>query len=66
MSQKLAIDGGAPVRRAPFPAWPVFDEREEEALIEVVRAKGAKSEFDYIRRFNAHPRLARALLGQIV
>jgi dTDP-4-amino-4,6-dideoxygalactose transaminase len=38
MSQKLAIDGGAPVRRAPFPAWPVFDEREEEALIEVVRS----------------------------
>ena len=43
--------------------WPRADTR---ALVEVVRAKAAQSEFDYIRRFNAHPRLARALLGQIV
>jgi dTDP-4-amino-4,6-dideoxygalactose transaminase len=38
MSQKLALDGGTPVRTASFPAWPVFDEREEKALIEVVRS----------------------------
>jgi dTDP-4-amino-4,6-dideoxygalactose transaminase len=38
MSQKLALDGGTPVRTTPFPAWPVFDEREEKALIEVVRS----------------------------
>jgi len=37
---------------------------EKRALVELVRAKAARSEFDYIRRFNAHPRLARALLGQ--
>jgi len=41
--------------------WPRADKR---ALIEIVRAKAAASEYDYIRRFNAHPRLARALLGQ--
>jgi len=43
--------------------WPVAEKR---ALAEVVRAKAAVSELDYIRRFNAHPRLARVLLHQIV
>lgn len=34
----LAIDGGTPVRSKPFPAWPVFDEREERALLEVLHS----------------------------
>lgn len=34
MSEKLAINGGRPVRTAPFPKWPVFDETEEKLLIE--------------------------------
>ncbi len=38
MREKLAIEGGGPVRTDPFPSWPVFDHREEEALIEVVRS----------------------------
>jgi dTDP-4-amino-4,6-dideoxygalactose transaminase len=38
MGERLAIDGGNPVRTAPFPAWPVFDEREVEAVTEVVRS----------------------------
>lgn len=38
MSQKLAIRGGTPVRTAPFPSWPVSDQREEKALIEVLRS----------------------------
>ena len=29
---KLALNGGKPVRTKPFPKWPVFDERELEAL----------------------------------
>ena len=33
---KLALLGGAPVRTAPFPAWPVFDETEERALLDVL------------------------------
>jgi len=41
--------------------WSRADKR---ALVEVVRAKAGASEFDYLRGFNAHPRLARALLGQ--
>ncbi len=38
MSDALAIDGGAPVRTTPFHRWPVFDEREVEALREVVES----------------------------
>ena len=32
---QLAIDGGQPLRTAPFPAWPVSDEREERLLLDV-------------------------------
>jgi hypothetical protein len=42
--------------------WPGAERR---ALIEVVRAKAARSELAYVRRFAAHPRLARALLRQV-
>jgi hypothetical protein len=37
MSQ-LAILGGTPIRTKPFPSWPVFDEREERALLGVLRS----------------------------
>lgn len=33
-----ALLGGPPVRRMPFPAWPVADTREEEALVGLVRS----------------------------
>jgi len=33
---RLAINGGPPVRTKPFPAWPVWDTREKEALLEVL------------------------------
>lgn len=35
---ELAINGGAPVRTAPWPEWPVHDEREVEAITEVTRS----------------------------
>lgn len=38
MPATLAIDGGPPVRTRPFPSWPVHDEREVEALREVVES----------------------------
>jgi dTDP-4-amino-4,6-dideoxygalactose transaminase len=34
----LALFGGKPVRSRPFPAWPVFDTGEEQALLEVLRS----------------------------
>lgn len=35
---RLALFGGTPTRQKPFPAWPVFDENEERALLEVLRS----------------------------
>jgi hypothetical protein len=40
--------------------WPVADRR---ALAAVVRAKGGRRESDYLRRFDAHARLRRAMLA---
>src|SRR5690606_39639889 len=38
MHDILAIDGGTPVRSSSFPTWPVFDDREERALLEVLHS----------------------------
>ncbi len=35
---KLAIHGGAPVRTKPFPAWPIWGEAEERALLRVLES----------------------------
>ena len=35
---ELALFGGRPLRMKPFPHWPVFDEAEEKALLDVVRS----------------------------
>jgi len=35
---QLALKGGRPVRDKPFPKWPVFDERELEALKKVLES----------------------------
>jgi len=34
----LAILGGEPVRKEPYPTWPVFDERDIEAVTSVIRS----------------------------
>jgi perosamine synthetase len=34
-----ALLGGDPVRRAPFPDWPVIDEREDRALLDVLHSR---------------------------
>lgn len=36
MTPKLALNGGTPVRLIPFPEWPVFDESDEQALLDVL------------------------------
>lgn len=36
--QRLAVDGGVPVRTAPFPNWPMFGAEEERLILEVVRS----------------------------
>jgi dTDP-4-amino-4,6-dideoxygalactose transaminase len=35
--EKLAIDGGKPAREKPWPAWPMVDEADVQAVAEVVR-----------------------------
>jgi len=37
-SSTPALLGGTPVRRTPFPSWPVADAREEDALVRVIRS----------------------------
>ena len=37
-AEKLALLGGRPVRGTPFPSWPVTDEREERALLDVLHS----------------------------
>ena len=62
-AEKLAWRRWAPliVTLPGLARWP---RAEKRALVAVVRAKAAASELDYIDLFNAHPRLARLLLGQ--
>src|SRR5438874_1140289 len=35
---RLALFGGPPLRSRPFPTWPVFDQSEENALLEVLHS----------------------------
>jgi len=37
-SHAPALLGGTPVRRTPFPSWPIADAREEDALVRVIRS----------------------------
>jgi len=36
---KLAITGGRPIRRKPFPAWPVYDRQDARALQRVLESR---------------------------
>jgi dTDP-4-amino-4,6-dideoxygalactose transaminase len=38
MASELALFGGEPVRTEAFPEWPVWDEREEQALLRALRS----------------------------
>lgn len=38
MTAQLAVEGGEPVRRAPFPCWPVLHEEDVAAAAEVLRS----------------------------
>lgn len=53
-SAKPALLGGGPIRRQPFPAWPVFDQKEEQALLEVLRSgKWYRGSGQNVNRFEA-------------
>lgn len=38
MSEKLAVLGGTPVRTGPLGRWPICDERDEQAVLRVLRS----------------------------
>lgn len=59
MTEKLAVDGGAPLRARPYPTWPQWDEREEAALVEVLRsgqwwARGGTQVKQFEKEFATH------------
>lgn len=45
-----------------LPGLPAWSTEQKKALANVIRAKGGRRETDYVERFDAHPRLARAVL----
>ena len=61
-AEKPALLGGRPVRGAPFPSWPVIDQREDEALLEVLHSrKWFRLEGQTVSRFEeAYARLTGA------
>ena len=53
-AEKPAILGGARVRTEPFPSWPVTDNRDEKALLDVLRnGKWCRLSGQQVRRFEA-------------
>ncbi|MCS7041652.1 MAG: DegT/DnrJ/EryC1/StrS family aminotransferase [Bryobacteraceae bacterium] len=47
-----ALLGGTPVRQQPFPSWPVFDQREEKALLETLRSgRWYRGSGDHVKQF---------------
>jgi dTDP-4-amino-4,6-dideoxygalactose transaminase len=38
-TKNLAINGGQPAKKRPFPPWPEFDEHERQALMEVLESR---------------------------
>ena len=49
MTSDLAINGGVPARTRPLPEWPQYDEREEQALLAVLRSRHWSSGPGYYR-----------------
>lgn len=45
MTQTLALNGGTPVRSAPWPAWPQYGSAEEAAVLRVVRSSNTHPMF---------------------
>ena len=38
MGDSLAIDGGVPILTEPYPQWPCWDKREEQALLDTLHS----------------------------
>jgi len=55
---RLALLGGEPVRKKPFPKWPVFDDKEVKALLSVLESGfwgiGGQKKREFEERFAAY------------
>jgi len=55
---RLALLGGEPVRKKPFPKWPIFDDREAKALLNVLESGfwgvGGQRKREFEERFAAY------------
>jgi dTDP-4-amino-4,6-dideoxygalactose transaminase len=52
--ERLACEGGAPLRTRPFPSWPVWDTHDEDALLQVLRSgRWGEIDGDMVGRFEA-------------
>ncbi|MEJ5367738.1 MAG: DegT/DnrJ/EryC1/StrS family aminotransferase [Bryobacteraceae bacterium] len=52
LDDRPALLGGTPVRKEPFPSWPVFGEPEEQGLLNVLRSgRWYRGNGDHVRRF---------------
>jgi dTDP-4-amino-4,6-dideoxygalactose transaminase len=50
--ERLACDGGTPLRTRPFPCWPVWDTQDEDALLQVLRSgRWGEIDSDVVGRF---------------
>ncbi len=61
---ELAINGGTPVRGTPFPAWPMHDQREVDAVVEVVKSGQWGGNFEAAPGFKADEFAARFAAAQ--
>lgn len=52
MTDKLALNGGTPLRTTPFPAWPEFGQRERDGLIEVLESGQWGGEGKFEKQFS--------------
>jgi len=61
-----AILGGEPVRKEPYPSWPIYDKREEELLLKALRSGrwsvGGKLQEEFERKFAEFQHAKHALL----
>ncbi len=61
--ERLAWQRWAPVVMFALPGVSRWSPAERRALARVIRAKGGRDEYEFLARFAAHPKLARALFG---
>lgn len=66
MTVQLAIEGGEPVRRAPFPPWPVLGEEDVAVAAEVLRSGRLTSLTSRLFSLQVHPTMQQRDLDDVI